>query len=170
MTKDDETREARSRRPRKKAVHYAKRRSLRFSVEEEEAVESVRRALAATRGRDVEDVTFSEALRLLVLDKESAAEVEARAAVLERSGSAVVSSSQGSHGGHDVVPQEVLDLLSELRLEASRIGSNVNQIARRVNAGDAATATEIAAGLQGAASLKASCMRFEAELYARAGM
>src|SRR5690606_1422847 len=54
MTRIDEASEATPRRPRKKAVHFAKRRTLRFSDDEERAVEDVRRALAKSSGRDLE--------------------------------------------------------------------------------------------------------------------
>lgn len=148
MTRTDEASEATPRRPRKKVVNFATRRTLRFSDDEERAVEDVRRALATSSGRDLEEVTFSEALRLLITDKEGAAEVEARALAIER-------------GGPDATAWGLADIsdrlgyeLGPIRNEIARIGGNLNQIAKRLNIGDAVTAAEVSAALRSVAELR----------------
>jgi len=147
MTTTDEASEAPKRR-RKKAVNFAKRRTLRFSEDEERAVEKTRQAIAATSGRDLEEVTFSEALRLLITNKIGTAEVEAQALVMERNGAAP---SVGFANISDRLGYE----LGPIRNYVAHISGNVNQIARRLNLGDPVTAAELSAALDGVAIMKA---------------
>lgn len=149
MTRTDEASEASPKRPRKKAVHFAKRRTLRFSDGEERAVDDVRRALAKSSGRDLEEVTFSEALRLLITDKVGAAEVEAKALAIERSGTA--SADWGLFAISDRLGYE----LGPIRNQVARIGGNVNQIAKKLNAGASVAPAEITAALEGVAEMRA---------------
>ncbi|SDS55467.1 hypothetical protein [Microterricola viridarii] len=149
MTRNDEASEATPKRPRKKAVNFAKRRTLRFSDDEERAVEDVRRALAETSGRDLDAVTFSEALRLLITDKLGAADVESRALAIERSGTA--STGWGLHAISDRLGYE----LGPIRNHAAHLSGNLNQISKRLNMGDPVIAAEISAALEGVAALRA---------------
>lgn len=148
MTRTDEASEAKPRRPRKKAVNFAKRRTLRFSDDEERAVEDVRRALAASSGRDLEEVTFSEALRLLITDKEGAAQVEARALAIERR------SPESMTWGLADISDRLGYELGPIRNHIAHIGGNLNQIAKRVNTGDPVTAAELTRALQAVAELR----------------
>lgn len=124
MTRRRDTGRGRSR---KKTAALTKQRTLRFGQAEEEAVESVRSAMSTTRGKPV---GFSEALRLLILDKEGTAEVEARALAM--------SSGNGAGVAVDITAAvEALDrcaeIVSEFRVQVGRLGGNVNQIARNLN-------------------------------------
>ena len=149
MTRTDEASGATPSRPRKKAVNFAKRRTLRFSDSEERAVEDVRRALARTSERDLEEVTFSEALRLLITDKVGAAEVEAKALAIQRSGAA--SAGWGLHAISDRLGYE----LGPIRNHVAHIGGNLNQVARQLNSGDPVTAADVSAALEGVAAMRA---------------
>lgn len=147
MTRIDEASEATPRRPRKKAVNFAKRRTLRFSDDEERAVDDVRRALAKSSGRNLGEVTFSEALRLLIVDKEGAAEVEARALAIERNG------PDATAWGLADISDRLGYELGPIRNEIARIGGNLNQIAKRLNMGDAVRPVELSAALRAVAEL-----------------
>jgi hypothetical protein len=149
MTRTEEASEATPSRPRKKAVHFAKRRTLRFSDSEEGAVEDVRLALAKTSGRDLEEVTFSEALRLLITDKVGTAEVEARALAIERSGGA--SSDWGLNAISDRLGYE----LGPIRNYVAHIGGNLNQIAKHLNSHDPITESKIFAAVDAVAAMRA---------------
>ncbi|KGJ71838.1 hypothetical protein GY21_19490 [Cryobacterium roopkundense] len=135
-------------RTRKKAVNFAKRRTLRFSESEERAVENVRRALAKSSGRDITDVSFSEALRLLITHKLGTAEIEAQALVMERSGLSpgVNLASISDRLGYELGP---------IRNLVSHISGNLNQISKRLNIGDPVTAAELSAALEGVADMTA---------------
>ncbi|WP_104132311.1 plasmid mobilization relaxosome protein MobC [Cryobacterium sp. M91] len=148
MTRTDEASGATPKRPRKKAVNFAKRRTLRFSDSEERAVENVRRALAKSSGRDIADVTFSEALRLLITDKIGTAEIEAQALAMERHG---VSPGANLASMSDRLGYE----LGPIRNFLSHISGNVNQIAKRLNKDDPVTAAEVSNALEGVAEMKA---------------
>lgn len=148
MTRIDEASEATPRRPRKKAVNFAKRRTLRFSDDEERAVGDVRRALAKSSGRDLEEVTFSEALRLLITDREGAAEVEARALAIERSG------PNATDWGLADISDRLGYELGPIRNHIARIGGNLNQIAKRLNMSDSVTSAEVSAALRTVAELR----------------
>jgi len=147
MTTTDEASEAPKRR-RKKVVNFAKRRTLRFSEDEERAVEKTRRAIAATSGRDLEEVTFSEALRLIITDKVGTAEVEAQALVMERTGESPVSNlaNVSDRLGYELGP---------IRNYVAHISGNVNQIAKRLNMADRVTAAEVSEALGSVALMKA---------------
>lgn len=144
----DKASEATPQRRRKKTVHYAKRRTLRFSADEERAVEDVRRALAKSSGRDLDEVTFSEALRLLITDKPAATDVEARAIVLERNVDAAP--EWGLFAMSDRLGYE----LGPIRNYIAHVGANVNQIAKRLNMGDPVAASDVAAALNAVAALR----------------
>lgn len=148
MTRTDEASEATPRRPRKKTVNFAKRRTLRFSDDEERAVEEVRRALAKSLRRDLEEVSFSEALRLLITDKISAGEIEARALAIERSGPDAIS------WGLADISDRVGDELGPIRNHIAHIGGNLNQIAKRLNMGDPVTSGEVSDALHAVAELR----------------
>ncbi|MGO3649239.1 hypothetical protein [Agrococcus casei] len=77
---------SKSRQRRRKQVNYPYQTPLRYGVAERDAVDATRVAVAAVRGVAVDEVKFSEAARLLILDKAGAAEIEAKAAVLKESG------------------------------------------------------------------------------------
>lgn len=148
MTRTDEASEATPRRPRKKVVNFAKRRTLRFSDDEERAVDDVRRALATSSGRDLEEVTFSEALRLLITDKEAVADVEARALAIKHSGP-----DAASWGLADISDRLGYEL-GPIRNHIAHIGGNLNQIAKRLNMGDPVTSNQISSALQAVAELR----------------
>jgi hypothetical protein len=148
MTTTDEASEAPKRR-RKKAVNFSKRRTLRFSEDEERAVEKTRKALATTSGRDLEEVTFSEALRLLITDKIGTAEVEAQALVMERTGASPVADLAG-------LSEKLGYELGAIRNFVAHISGNLNQIAKRLNTGDPATSAEVSDALQGVADMRAA--------------
>jgi uncharacterized membrane protein YkoI len=159
MTQNDEASEATQKRSRKKAVNYAKRRTLRFSDDEERVVEDVRRALAKSSGRDVEGVTFSEALRLIITDKPAVAEVEAKALAIERSGGAA------DDWGLWAISDRLAYELAPMRNHVAHIGGNLNQIAKRLNVDDEVTAAEIADALEGVATMKAIPEEIEKRIY-----
>ena len=148
MTKVDEASGATPKRPRKKAVNFAKRRTLRFSDSEERAVEDVRLALSKASGRGLAEITFSEALRLLITDKVGAAEVEAQALAIERSGAA------STGWGLDLISDRLGYELGPIRNHVAHIGGNLNQIAKHLNSGDPVTAAEIPAALEGVAAMR----------------
>jgi len=149
MTSTDEASEATPKRARKKTVNFAKRRTLRFSDSEERAVADVLQALAKSSGRDLEEVTFSEALRLLITDKSGVAEIEAKALAIQRSGAA--SAGWGLHAISDRLGYE----LGPLRNQVAHVGGNLNQIAKKLNTGDAVMAAEISEALEGVAAMRA---------------
>ncbi|AVL96160.1 plasmid mobilization relaxosome protein MobC [Microbacterium sp. UMB0228] len=148
MTRTGKASEATPRRPRKRVVNFAKRRTLRFSDDEERAVDDVRRALAKSSGRDLEEVSFSEALRLLITDREGAAEVEARALAIERQGPNVT-----DWGLADISDRLGYEL-GPIRNHIAHIGGNLNQIAKRLNIGDPVTAGEVSEALLTVAELR----------------
>lgn len=148
MTRTEEASEATPSRPRKKAVNFAKRRTLRFSDSEERAVEKVRRALAKSSGRDLAEVSFSEALRLLITDSAGTAEVEAKALATQRRGAA--STDWGLSAISDRLGYE----LGPISNHVAHIGGNLNQIAKHLNSGDPVTAAEISAALEGVAAMR----------------
>lgn len=137
MAKDDE---AQPKRTRQSVVTLAKRRTVRFSDDEERAVEAMREAMAVVDGIDLERISFSRALRTLILDKEGAADLEARVQAWREHIAA--GGSIAAPGTSSTVQDASIDRLSERisehHLELRRIGVNVNQIAKRVNAGDGA--------------------------------
>ena len=159
MTQNDEASEATPKRSRKKAVTYAKRRTLRFSDDEERVVDDVRRALAKSSGRDVEDVTFSEALRLIITDKPAIAEVEAKALAIERSG--------GAAGDWDLwaISDRLAWELAPIGNHLAHIGGNLSQIAKRLDMNDAVTAAEVSEALEGVATMKAIPAEIEKRIY-----
>lgn len=147
MTRSDEASEAMPGRPRKKAVNFAKRVTLRFSDDEVRAVTDVQRALSKSSRRG-KKVTFSEALRRIILDKEDVAEIEARALAIER-------------GGPDATAWDLADIsdrlgyeLGPIRNHIAHIGGNLNQIAKRLNMGDPVTASEVSEALRAVAELR----------------
>lgn len=148
MTRTDEASEATPRRPRKKVVNFAKRRTLRFSDDEERAVEDVRRALAASSRRELEEVTFSEALRLLITDKEGVAEIEARAQAI--AGGTPDASAWSLADISDRLGYE----LGPMRNHIAHIGGNLNQVVKRLNRGDQVTSAELSVALDAVASLR----------------
>jgi hypothetical protein len=163
MTRIDEASEATPRRPRKKAVHFANRHTLRFSDDEERAVEDVRRALAKSSGRDLEDVSFSEALRLLITDKPAVEDVEARALVIERN--AVHSASWSLADVSDRLGYELAPFSNHI----ARIGGNLNQVAKRVNRGDAVLRDELLEALRSVSELRDVPIDIERRIASLAG-
>lgn len=145
MAKDDE---AQPKRTRQSVVTLAKRRTVRFSDDEERAVEAMREAMAEIDGIDLERISFSRALRTLILDKESAADLEARVqAWRERIAAGGTITAPGTNGAVSDASIDALSArISEHHLELRRIGVNVNQVAKRVNAdADAAVSAELSA-------------------------
>ena len=146
---------AQPRRERKRTGTLSKQRTLRFGAAEEAAIEAVRSALSKTRGKKV---GFSEAHRVLLLDKEEAARIEARALAM---GSAPVGDSA------DVV--EALEKLAEeaaqLRMQVARVGGNLNQVSRRLNSGENVSDSEIAEALQAVAFLRRSASNLDSVAY-----
>lgn len=163
MTRTDEASEATPRRPRKKAVHFAKRRTLRFSDDEERAVEDVRRALAKSSGRDLEEVSFSEALRLLITDRPAVEDVEARALVIERT--AGHSASWSLADVSDRLGYELAPFSNHI----ARIGGNLNQLAKRVNRGDAVLRDELLEALRSVSELRDVPVDIERRIASLAG-
>jgi hypothetical protein len=159
MTQNEEASEARPIRSRKKVVTYAKRRTLRFSDDEERVIDDVRRALAKSSGRDVEDVSFSEALRLIITDKPAVAEVEAKALAIERSGG-----GSGSWSLYDISDRLGYEL-GPIRNHIAAIGGNLSRIASRLDTEDPVTAAEISETLDGVATLKGIPDEIEKRIY-----
>jgi hypothetical protein len=159
MTQNDEASEATSRRSRKKVVNYAKRRTLRFSDDEERVVDEVRRALAKSSGRDVENVSFSEALRLIITDKPAVADVEAKALAIERTGPAA------DDWGVWAISERLAWEISPFKNHVAHIGGNLNQIAKRLNMEDEVTAAEISEALETVATMKAIPDEIERRIY-----
>jgi uncharacterized membrane protein YkoI len=163
MTQNDEANEATPKRSRKKAVNYAKRRTLRFSDDEERVVDDLRRALAKSSGRDIEDVTFSEALRLIVTDKPAVAEVEAKALAIERSGGET--SSWGLYDISDRLGYE----LGPFRLHVARMDANLTRIVNRPEGDVTATEAELAEALEAVSVLRALPDELERRIYLLVG-
>lgn len=145
MAKDDE---AQPKSTRRSVVTLAKRRTVRFSDDEERAVAAMREAMAEVDGIDLERISFSRALRTLILDKEGAADLEARVQAwrehLAAGGGVATAGTSGAVS--DASIDALSARISEHHLELRRIGVNMNQVAKRVNAdGDASVLAELEA-------------------------
>ncbi len=136
--------EPKAKRARKRTGTLSKQRTLRFGAAEETAIESVRVALSKTRGKPV---SFSEAHRVLLLDKEDAARVEARALAM---GAGPVAESPELVAALDHLADEV----AALRVQVARVGGNLNQVAKRLNAGHAVGDDELRDALGAVTSLR----------------
>lgn len=133
---------------RQKKTTFGERRSIRFSEEEERSVQDLREAIATRSGRAFEDVTFSEAVRLLVRDKKSAAEIEARALAIQR-GSANASDwglwAISERLGYEIVP---------MRNHIARIGGDLNRIASRLATEETVPYEDLVAALRAVVELR----------------
>ncbi|MEV4737574.1 hypothetical protein MRBLWO14_002468 [Microbacterium sp. LWO14-1.2] len=133
---------------RRKKTTFGERRSIRFSEEEERSVQDLREAIAVRSGRAFEDVTFSEAVRLLVRDKKSAAEIEARALAIQRGG------GNASEWGLWAISERLGYELAPMRRYIARIGGDLNRIAGRLAKEEKIPYEELADALQAAADLR----------------
>lgn len=153
MTSKDE---AKPKRARKRTGTLSKQRTLRFGAAEEAAIEAVRSALSKTRGKKV---SFSEAHRMLLLDKEGTARVEARAAAM---GSAP---SVGDSADVLDALEKVAEEAAALRMQIARVGGNLNQVSRRLNSGEDVPDSEIAEALQAVVFLRRSALNLDSVAY-----
>ena len=158
MTSSDE---AKPKRARKRTGTLSKQRTLRFGAAEEAAIEAVRAALSKTRGTAV---GFSEAHRMLLLDKEEAARVEARAAAMGTAGATVVDVAELREALDDLAGE-----VSALRVQVARVGGNLNQVARRLNTGDAVGVAEVSEALRAVASLRRAADALDDAAYKTTG-
>lgn len=142
---------AQPKRERKRTGTLSKQRTLRFGAAEEAAIEAVRSALSKTRGKKV---GFSEAHRVLLLDKEEAARIEARALAM---GSAPVGDSS------DVVTalEKLAEEAASLRMQVARVGGNLNQVSRRLNSGENVSAVDVSEALSAVAALRYSAKKLD---------
>lgn len=142
---------AKPKRVRKRTGTLSKQRTLRFGAAEEAAIEAVRSALSKTRGKKV---SFSEAHRVLLLDKEEAARIEARALAM---GSGPVGDSA------DVVAalEKLAEEAAQLRMQVARVGGNLNQVSRRLNSGEDVPAVDVSEALSAVAALRYSAKKLD---------
>jgi len=144
MAKDAKASAAQTKQTRRSSEHYAKTVSVRLSTEEHRAVEDVRAAMATERGCNVDKISYSEAMRLLLRDKEGAAEIEARAKVIRELPAARLWDDPTI--SKDI--ERVSDSLAAVVTQVQKIGTNVNQIARHLNSGGSAEQELIAEALR----------------------
>lgn len=137
-----------TRHTRHKKTTFGERRSIRFSKEEERSVKDLREAIALRSRRAFEDVTFSEAVRLLVRDKKSAAEIEARALAIQRG------SGNASEWGLWAISDRLGYEIAPMRRHIARIGGDLNRIAARLATEETVPCEELADALQAAADLR----------------
>lgn len=137
-----------TRHTRRKKTTFGERRSIRFSEEEERSVQDLREAIATRSGRAFEDVTFSEALRLLVRDKKSTAEIEARALAIQRG------SGDASEWGLWAISERLGYEIAPMRNHIARIGGDLNRIASRLASEETVPSEDLVAALRAVAELR----------------
>lgn len=137
-----------TRHTRQRNTTFGERRSIRFSEEEERSVQDLREAIAVRSGRALEDVTFSEAVRLLVRDKKSAAEIEARALAIQRG------SGNASEWGLWAISERLGYEIAPVRNHIARIGGDLNRIAARLTTEETVPYEDLVAALRAVAELR----------------
>ncbi|WP_372983793.1 hypothetical protein [Microbacterium sp.] len=142
------TQQLAKRHTRRKKMTFGKPHSIRFSEDEERSVQDMREAIAKRSKRRLEDVKFSEAVRLLVRDKESVAEIEARALAIQRG------VANASEWGLFAISEKVGWELAPMRLHIARIGGDLNRIAARLANEETIPYEELVAALQAVAELR----------------
>lgn len=115
---------SKSRQRRRKQVNYPYQTPLRYGVAERDAVDATRVAVAAVRGVAVDEVKFSEAARLLILDKAGAAEIEAKAAVLKANGKLSMPAE---------LTQTDREMFNEFQRFLAHCQGSLNSIAKNIN-------------------------------------
>lgn len=133
---------------RRKKTTFGKARSIRFSEDEERSVLDTREAIATRSRRKLDDVKFSEAVRLLVRDKAGVAEIEARALAIERG--ALNATEWGLFAISDKLGYE----LAPMRRHIARIGGDLNRIASRLTDEDGVSSEELVDALRAMAELR----------------
>lgn len=139
---------------RPKPVNFGKRRALRLGEPEEAAVEAMRSALADIRGVDVDDVPFSEGLRLLLTENEKAAQV------LAGQPEAWTKSSTLE------VPDELWDGMTDCRNRLSHAQGSLYTIMRKINFTEAVDEDQVRAAFEAVQESKAALVRMESTLQA----
>lgn len=137
-----------TRHTRRKKTTFGERRSIRFSEEEERSVQDLREAIAVRSGRAFKDVSFSEAVRLLVRDKKSAAEIEARALAIQRG------SGNASDWGLWAISERLGYEIAPMRSHIARIGGDLNRIASRLATEETVPYEDFAAAMRAVAELR----------------
>ena len=147
MTSSSDRRDGTPKRRRKRVTTFASRRTLRFSEDEERAVEKTRKAIAASSGRPLDAVSFSEALRHIVLTKSSRTTAEAGGNASARPGK----SSDWDLGQiSDRLGYEIAPIRNYLAL----ISGNLDLVAKSLHMGDPVTAAAVSEALEGVATMK----------------
>lgn len=148
MTATGNAKKQTTRHTRRKKTTFGERRSIRFSEEEERSVQDLREAIAVRSGRALEDVTFSEAVRLLVRDKKSAAEMEARALAIQRG------DGNASEWGLWAISERLGYEIAPMRRYIARIGGDLNRIAARLATEETVPFEDLVAALRAVAELR----------------
>jgi hypothetical protein len=131
-------------------VNYGRRRTLRLGVAEEAAVARMRAALAKSRRVPVEQVDFSEAVRLLLVENEKAARVLAGQPESWTPSQAVD------------LPAEAWDAITDCRNRLSHSQGSLYNISRKLNFDDGpVTRAEVLAAFEANQEAKASHARLE---------
>lgn len=107
---------------RKKRITHPYQHPLRYGDVEREAIETVRSAMSKVRGKQV---SVSEAMRLMLVDKVSVADIEARARVMERTGAL-------ERTGPIEIPEEILDLLNQLHARLGQCQGSLNSMSKNL--------------------------------------
>lgn len=139
-----------TRRP--KPVNYGKRRTLRLGAREEDAVAAMRAAMAKNRGVDIDDVEYSEALRLLLIENHKAATVLAGRPESWPTSTTVE------------LPAALWDALTECRNRLAHSQGSLYTVMRKLNFDDGVTRDEVREAFTAVQESKATVARMEARL------
>lgn len=138
---------------RPKPVNFGKKRTLRLGVAEEAAVHQLRAALAKNRNMSVENVEFSEAVRLLLVENIKAAKILAGHPEAWPTSTTVD------------LPAELWDGLTDCRNRLSHSQGSLYTIVRKLNFNDGPVTTdEVRKAFAAVQDSKEIVDRFEARM------
>lgn len=136
---------------RRKPAKYGRHVNLRIGVDEVNAVDAMREALAEVRGVAADKVAFAEALRILLVENEKAARVMAgQPEALATAGAATVA-----------VPDEVWESLTDCRNRTSHSQGSLYTIMKKLNFGAAITKQQVAEAARDVKESKEAILRME---------
>lgn len=139
-----------TRRP--KPVNYGKRRTLRLGAREEDAVAAMRTALAKSRGVATDDVDYSEALRLLLVENRKSAMVLAGRPESWPTSTAIE------------LPSELWDALTECRNRLAHSQGSLYTVMRKLNFDEHVTRDEVREAFTAVQESKVTVARIEARM------
>jgi len=137
-----------ARHTRRKKTTFGKARSIRFSEDEERSIHDTREAIAARSGRKLEDVKFSEVVRLLVRDKENVADIEARALAIQHG------TLNASEWGLFTISERLGYEIGPMRNYIALVSGDLNRIAARLSDEETVPYEELVTALQAVAELR----------------